>query len=307
MLDSHSYALFNCVTDRSNPRYPSIPHLLAQSAATRIVRGATEFGPAAERAGIPFRIDEMGSVSCDGHAGVSDAFASALWATDALFEAARAGVSGVNLHSFPNSSNGLFDLADTASGWVADVHPIYYGALMFAQADPEGARILNISSGSPSTVRIWATIGQDHRVRVLLINTGRQRLVTIHAPTGFGSRDGSVERLLAPSVASQTGETIGGQTLAGTTTGDVPAPTLQTARPRSTGYTIAAPTDSETLLTLRYRLPPAKKKTGSGSGKTGTTKSPTKTTTTTTTTTTASTTTTATSTTTTEPPKTSAG
>lgn len=276
MLDSHAYALFNCVTDPSNAKYPSIPHLLAQSAATRIVRGATEFAPTAEHAGIPFRIDEMGSVSCDGHAGVSDAFASALWATDALFEAARAGVSGVNLHSFPGSSNGLFDLADTASGWVADVHPIYYGALMFAQADPEGARLLTIASGSPSTLRIWATIGADHRVRVLLINTGPHRLVTIHAPKGFGQRDGVVERLLAPSISAQTGETIGGQTLAGTTTGDVPAPTVQTARPRSTGYTIAAPAGSETLLTLRYKLPSkttskTTKKAGSGSSTTGTT------------------------------------
>ncbi|HEY3771409.1 MAG TPA: glycosyl hydrolase family 79 C-terminal domain-containing protein [Solirubrobacteraceae bacterium] len=288
MLDSHAYALFSCVTDKTSPRYPTIPNLLAQSAATRVVRGATEFVPTARQAGIPFRIDELGSVSCDGRKGVSDTFASALWVTDALFEAARAGVTGVNLHSFPNSSNGLFDLSGTSSGWVADVHPLYYGALMFAQADPEGARLLTLSSNAPSPIRIWATIGQDHVVRVLIINTGRQRLVTIHAPTGFGSRDGSVERLQAPSVSATTGETIGGQTLAGTSTGNVPTPTVQTATPRSTGYTIAAPAGSETLLTLRYRLPPAgKTKPGTGSG----------TTTTTTTTTTAATTTTTTTTT----------
>ena len=253
MLDSHAYALFNCVTDPSNPKFPSIPHLLAQSAATRIVGGAGRWAPVARRAGIPFRIDEMGSVSCDGHAGVSDTFASALWATDALFEAARTGVSGVNLHSFPNSNNGLFDLTDTTQGWVGDVHPIYYGALMFAQADPEGARILRIPSRSPSTLRIWGTIGQDHRVRVLIINVGAQRSVTIHAPKGFGSRAASVERLLAPSVAAKTGETIGGQTLANTTTGAVPAPSLQWAQPRTGGYTVAAPADSETLVTLSYR------------------------------------------------------
>jgi hypothetical protein len=303
MLDSHAYALFNCVTDPTNAKFPSIPHLLAQSAAARIVRGATEFAPTAEHAGIPFRIDEMGSVSCDGHPGVSDAFAAALWATDALFEAARAGVSGVNLHSFPNSDNGLFDLADTASGWVADVHPIYYGALMFAQADPEGARILDISSASPATMRIWATIGEDHHVRVMIINTGPQRSVTIHAPKGFGSLDGTVERLLAPSVAATTGETIGGQTLSGTTTGDVPAPTLQVARPKSTGYTVAAPAGSETLLTLSYKAPPPQKKSGSG---TGTTPTKGKTTTTTSTTTTTTTTTKTTSTTT-APAKTTAG
>jgi hypothetical protein len=254
MLDSHAYALFNCVTDPSNPKYPSIPHLLQRAAATRIVRGASEFAPLAAHSGIPFRIDEMGSVSCDGHAGVSDAFASALWATDALFEAARAGVSGVNLHSFPNSSNGLFDLTDTRSGWVADVHPIYYGALMFAQADPAGARIVRIPSPYPSTLRIWATIGADHEVRVLIINVGAHQLVRIHAPEGFGSRDASVERLQAPSVAATSGETIGGQTLQNTTTGELPAPTLQWARPQENGYTVGAPGDSETLVTFSYRV-----------------------------------------------------
>lgn len=254
MLDSHAYALFNCVTDASNPKYPSIPHLLERAAATRIVRGASEFAPLAHHAGIPFRIDEMGSVSCDGHAGVSDAFASALWATDALFEAARAGVSGVNLHSFPNSSNGLFDLSDTSSGWVGDVHPIYYGALMFALADPAGSRIIRIPSAAPSTLRIWATIGADHKVRVLIINVGSHQLLTIHAPKGFGSRDASVERLESPSVSATSGETIGGQTLENTTTGEVPNPSLQWARPRKNGYTVAAPGGSETLVTFSYRV-----------------------------------------------------
>jgi hypothetical protein len=263
MLDSHAYALFNCVIDPSNPKYPSIPHLLARAAATRVVRGAAEFVPLAHHAGIPYRIDEMGSVSCDGHAGVSDAFASALWATDALFEAARAGVSGVNLHSFPNSSNGLFDLADTSRGWAGDVHPIYYGALMFAQADPEGARILRIPSRTPSPLRIWATIGADHKVRVLIINAGSHRLVTIHAPKGFGSRNASVERLVSPSVSATSGETIGGQTLQNTTTGAVPAPSLQWARPRKSGYTVAAPAGSETLVTFSYRVSHPKSSTSS--------------------------------------------
>ena len=35
--------------------------------------------------GATFRIDEMGSVTCNGHVGVSNTMASALWATGALF------------------------------------------------------------------------------------------------------------------------------------------------------------------------------------------------------------------------------
>ena len=42
-------------------------------------------------------------------AGVSDTMASALWALDALFYLDSQDVDGVNLHSYPGSSNGLFD------------------------------------------------------------------------------------------------------------------------------------------------------------------------------------------------------
>ena len=41
---------------------------------------------------------ELNSVTCGGLRGVSDSFATALWAPDALFEMLRAGVDGVNIH-----------------------------------------------------------------------------------------------------------------------------------------------------------------------------------------------------------------
>ena len=48
----------------------------------------------------------MNSVACGGKAGVSDTFASALWALDALFAVARSGADGVNLHMFPRARYG---------------------------------------------------------------------------------------------------------------------------------------------------------------------------------------------------------
>jgi hypothetical protein len=260
LLDSHAYALFNCQHDPSSSLYPSIPHLLSPVAVSRVLNGAAPFVTLAHRDGLQFRIDEMGSVSCDGRAGVSDTMAAALWVTDALFVAAHGGVNGVNLHSFPSSDNGLFDFTPTASGFTAQVHPIYYGALMFAQADPEGSRLLQIPTTTPSSLHVWGTIGADHHVRVLVINDGASQQVTIHAPRGYGSRAGSVEVLRGPDgAASQSGITLGGQGFgASTTTGTLPAATPQSLSPTSAGYTLTAPADSETLLTLRYRLKPAK-------------------------------------------------
>ena len=51
--------------------------------------------------GIPFRLDEANSVSCGGKAGISNAFASALWATAYIARTMAAGVSGINFQGNP--------------------------------------------------------------------------------------------------------------------------------------------------------------------------------------------------------------
>ncbi len=50
------------------------------------------------------------------------------------------------------------------------MHPLYYGALMFAQAAPAGSRLLRVVSSSQGPLRAWATLAPDHHIRVLLIN-----------------------------------------------------------------------------------------------------------------------------------------
>ncbi len=50
----------------------------------------------------------MNSVTGGGAKGVSNTFASALWALDTLFELAQAGVSGVNVHTFPSAQYALY-------------------------------------------------------------------------------------------------------------------------------------------------------------------------------------------------------
>jgi hypothetical protein len=253
ILDSHAYALSNCITNPGSPAYPSIPHLLTVSAWHGILDDVLSSVALAHRDGLQFRIDEMGSVTCDGKAGVSNTMASALWVTNALMYAAREGVDGVNLHTYPHSSNGLFDISRSSHGWRAQIHPLFDGAAMFERADPAGARELRLSSDGPPTLQTWATIGADDQVRVLIVDTGARRTVTIRAPVNFGSRTGSVQRLLAPSVASTRGLTLGGRAVDTTTTGKLPAPEPRSVSPGSAGYTVTAPADSETLITLRDR------------------------------------------------------
>jgi hypothetical protein len=253
VLDSHAYGLSNCITRPDSPAYPSIPHLLAVSAWHGILDDVLSSVALAHRDGLQFRIDEMGSVTCNGKAGVSNTMASALWVTNALMYAAREGVDGVNLHTYPHSSNGLFDISRGSHGWRAQIHPLFDGVVTFARADPAGARELRLSSDGPPTLQTWATVGADDQVRVLVVNTGARRTVTIHPPVNFGSRTGSVQRLLAPSVSSTRGLTLGGRSVDTTLTGRLPAPESHSVSPGSAGYTITAAADSETLLTLRHR------------------------------------------------------
>jgi hypothetical protein len=116
VLDSHAYGLSSCITRPDSPAYPSIPHLLAVSAWRGILDDALSSVALAHRDGLRFRIDEMGSVTCNGKAGVSNTMASALWVTNALMYVAREGVDGVNLHTYPHSSNGLFDISRADRG-----------------------------------------------------------------------------------------------------------------------------------------------------------------------------------------------
>ena len=69
------------------------------------------------------RIDELNSVSCGAVPEVSNTFASALWALNTLFEMARVGIRGVNIHTFPGAGYELFRLHRTTAGWAAQVAP----------------------------------------------------------------------------------------------------------------------------------------------------------------------------------------
>ena len=126
---------------------------------------------------------------------------------------------------------------------------------MFAQAAPEGSRLLAVQGGTPSQLRAWATIGTDHKVRVLLINDSLQSTdqITVHSPTGWGAEAALVERLLAPNAAATTDITLGGQSFAPGTDGRLPAPQHLTISPRRGAYPIALAPGTAALLTLSPR------------------------------------------------------
>jgi glycosyl hydrolase family 79 len=251
MLTSHAYGLNQCVKDPSSPAYPSVPNLVSLAASRDEVSQIGPYVALAHRNGAAYRIDEMGSVSCNGRRGVSDTLASALWVMDALFTMAGDGVDGVNLHTYPNSDNGLFDFSTAHGHPRASVHPLYYGALMFSQAAPAGSRLLRVVSGSHGPLRAWATLAPDHHVRVLLINDSlsSSALAVVRTPTASGAA--ALERLRASSAYATSGLTLGGQTFGATSaTGALSPAVAQPVAPHGGTYSVTLAAGSAALLTL---------------------------------------------------------
>jgi hypothetical protein len=248
MMTFHRYPLARCITNPSNPQYPTMAHLLAPYSSALLAHSVAAAVHTAHAHGATFRVDELNSVSCRGVPGISDTFASALWAIDGLFNFAAVGVDGVNVHTLVQANYMPFTFTHDKRGWQAHVRPLYYGLAMFARAMPPGSRLLPVAGGSHSgLLQTWATRAPDGTVRVVLINESRRRTVALSVP---GTSSATVTRLTAGALRAKSGVSIGGQSYGpdGTLRGTARATVLRTVRGR---YVVDVPSASAALLTLR--------------------------------------------------------
>jgi hypothetical protein len=210
LVTLHRYPLQLCFVSRRSSRYPTIANLLSTSASTGLADGFTRYVAIAHSRGLALRIDEFNTVSCGADTAVSRTFASALWALDALFEMARIGVDGVNIHTFPGAGYALFDFSRVNGKWRAAVAPEYYGLLMFTQAAPPGSQLLRVAGVHTGPAKIWATRASDGQIRVVLINkdASHQLVAVLRVPmTGTAT----LERLEAPGITAAENVTLGGR------------------------------------------------------------------------------------------------
>jgi hypothetical protein len=246
LVTLHRYGLKHCGVKRN----VSIAELLSGPPQRGLAEMIAPYARLTHARHIPLRIEEMNAISCGGERGVSDTFASALWALDTLFEFARVGIDGVNINTKPGSLNELFILTDVDGTWHASVRPEYYGLMMFAQAAPRGSRLLHISGSVPSRLHAWATRSPHGQVHIVLINDSlhQSRLVKIRAGGAHGAA--MLERMTAPRSGAKSGIKLGGQQFAATT--GLLAGQADSARIVPVGgyYVIRMPTASAALLTL---------------------------------------------------------
>jgi Glycosyl hydrolase family 79 C-terminal beta domain len=260
LVTIHQYPLKACAPH--NRRRVVRPWELLSPAALEQRAGVIAgFVQLAARSHRRVRLSETNSIACGGSAGASDSFASALWGADWAFMVAALKGAGLNFH-FASPAYAPFNVGYTKTGAGAVVHPLYYGMLLFAEATPHGARILpssflKLRRRKGANVHAWAAYDRvDRVVRVAVIDKDRRASgrVVVHVRRARGA--GRLKRLLAPSVASTSGVTWGGQSYAQPTFDAQllgPARVERVSRLRGSRFAFRVPAGSAALLTVPVR------------------------------------------------------
>ncbi len=191
LLTAHHY-----ITGKANPG-ATLDVMLQEEKKYQPV--LAKFQAASQSINLPWRMCETASFSGGGKAGVSDSFASALWALDYLFVLASYGCSGVNMETGVNHL-----------GWVSKYTPIsddlaghhgaapeYYGLLAFALA-AKGEQIAADRDTGGINLTAYATREASGAVTLTVINKDMSRDAALEV-TGTASRSAHVMRLSAPS------------------------------------------------------------------------------------------------------------
>ena len=248
MVTIHRYPYTGCPRRRGTPSYATIGRVLSPAASTGLAAALRPLVDDAHDAGVPLRLTELNSVNCGGRVGVSDAFATALWAPDALFSLLRAGVDGVNLHVRAAAINAPFSLGPGG----LHARPLLYGLILFAHTLGRDAQLVTLRSHlrRPANVAAWAVrVGRDLLHVLVLDKSRRAERVTLRLPSVGVAH---VQRLLAPSAAARSGVTLDGQALGadGRWQG---LPARQTVAPRNGAYAVSLRAMSAALVTVRVR------------------------------------------------------
>jgi hypothetical protein len=230
LLTGHHYPL-GCTQTPA----PSIEALLSAATRGRAAHSLTTYMSVARAHGIPLRIDETNSVSCGGVAGVSNTFASALWATGYITQAMAAGAAGINLEGNPANCAGYTPLCAPNPAALANgrlhAQPEWYALLLTRSLIGDRPLPTTIAAeGSPDIVA--ASFSQpDRSLKVVLANDeppGTSPLA-LRLNVGAGMGAASVLRLTASSQSATGGVLLGHHAVAADGSWHAPAATESVA------------------------------------------------------------------------------
>jgi hypothetical protein len=256
LLTGHHYPL-GCAQTPA----PSIEALLSAATRGAAALSLASYMTVSELRGIPMRIDEANTVSCGGVSGISDTFASALWATGYIAQAMDAGTVGINLQGNPTNCVGYTPLCATNATALAHgefrAQPEWYALLLAHTLIDYRPLPTTISSvGSPNLVAAGFS-GPGHTLKVVLCNDepeGTSPLaldlqVGAGIPSGVQVGTAQVQRLTGPAPSATAGVLLAGDGVAANGSWNVP-PHGELATPSAGVLTVELPPGSAALVSV---------------------------------------------------------
>jgi hypothetical protein len=216
MLTGHHYPL-GCAQQPP----PSIVRLLSKRIDAKEVASLHRYVAIANASATPFRLDETNSVSCGGVAGISDTFASALWAAGFLPKVLSAGAVGFDMHGNPSRCDGYTPVcapdADTLAEGALVAQPVWYALLMLRGLTGDRPLPATVGLSSRSiNVRVAAFASPSGGLDYMLVDDDPPgaRPVTVRLQAGARPARASVLSLSGESPAALSGVSLGGREVA---------------------------------------------------------------------------------------------
>ncbi len=199
---------------------PTITRLLSPQIRRLENASLLRYMSIAQASETPFRLDETNTVSCGGVAGISNTFASALWATAYLTEGMQVGVAGMNLEGNPANCSGYTPLCaptaeDLAAGTLT-AQPEWYALLLAKALIGDRPLPVRISSPSHLNVIVSALRTPDGGLHFVLVDDDLPgaHSVAVRLKVGRGFRGANILSLTAASPAALSGVRLGGRAVA---------------------------------------------------------------------------------------------
>jgi hypothetical protein len=196
--------------------------ILSSSMESHYEKFAANFMPVVFSNRLGCRLEEANSFYDGGAAGVSDTFASALWALNYQWWWAAHGLGGINFHSGDKvAARDENKPCRYATFWTAaggySVHPIGYAEKMFSLGSRGEIISLEISPATNLNFSAYAVRDDDGVSYATLINFSHRAMATnysvqLGARSARGWREGKIIRLATPDgdVSCTSGVTLGG-------------------------------------------------------------------------------------------------
>ncbi len=252
LVSVHNYTTTTC-----GQRNVTVAELLSPAHVKSFDELSRKLVAVAHQNNLPIALAETNSASCGGMAGVSNAFASAVWGLDYMFNVAGDGYTNINFHFSYRTGGSAYNPVQSFS-WKTgkEVHyrnvaqPLYYAMYMFARR-ASGEHLLPASIETKANITAFATTAcPSCEVHVFVINKDEKASgpVTVHLAGHVGAA--SLLMLQAPSLESMADATrYGGQQF--DSDGHIGSPVTTSVSPGTNGdYSFTLPNASAAVLSV---------------------------------------------------------